>query len=64
MKKNELDDFIEQKTKESGLTDVKIKKKSIQQRVYRKRLLVARHPGPTSPMKPVEEGGTHSHATS
>ena len=55
MKKNELDDFIEQKTKESGLTDVKIKKKSVQQRVYRKRLLVARHPGPTSPMKPVEE---------
>eukprot|EP00590_Aulacoseira_subarctica_P010694 CAMPEP_0172417326 /NCGR_PEP_ID=MMETSP1064-20121228/3856_1 /TAXON_ID=202472 /ORGANISM="Aulacoseira subarctica , Strain CCAP 1002/5" /LENGTH=55 /DNA_ID=CAMNT_0013155593 /DNA_START=20 /DNA_END=184 /DNA_ORIENTATION=+ len=34
MRKNELDDFIEQKTKESGLTDVKINKKTIQQRVY------------------------------
>jgi hypothetical protein len=54
MKKNELDDLIKQKTEESGLTGLTIKKKSIQQRVYRKRLLVARHPGTESPMKPIE----------
>ena len=54
MKKKELDSLIKQKTEESGLTGVTIKKKSIQQRVYRKRLLVARHPGTESPMKPIE----------
>ena len=54
MKKNELDSLIKQKTEESGLTGVTIKKKSIQQRVYRKRLVVARHPGTESPMKPIE----------
>ena len=43
MKKKELDSLIKQKTEESGLTGVTIKKKSIQQRVYRKRLLVARY---------------------
>jgi hypothetical protein len=48
MKRNELDDLIKQKTESSGLTDVKINKKLIQQRVYRKRLLVARHPGTAS----------------
>ena len=55
MKRNELDDLIKQKTESSGLTDVKINKKLIQQRVYRKRLLVARHPGTASPLKPIEE---------
>ncbi len=54
MKKKELDSLIKQKTEESGLSGVTIKKKSIQQRVYRKRLLVARHPGTESPMKPIE----------
>jgi hypothetical protein len=55
MKRNELDDLIKQKTESSGLTDVKINKKLIQQRVYRKRLLVARHPGTASPLKPIED---------
>ena len=55
MKRNELDDFIEQKTKESGFTDVKIKKRCIQQRVYRKRLVVTPHRGARSPLKPIEE---------
>jgi hypothetical protein len=55
MKKNELDDLINSKKQEHGLTDVEVKKKAIQMRTYRKRLLVARHPGPSSPMKPVED---------
>ena len=55
MKRNELDELIKQKTESSGLTDVKINKKSIQQRVFRKRVLVARHPGTASPLKPIEE---------
>jgi len=55
MKRNELDDLIKQKTESSGLTDVKVNKKLIQQRVYRKRLLVARHPGTASPLKPIED---------
>jgi hypothetical protein len=55
MKKNELDNLIKIKKEEHGLTDAEVNKKAIQMRTYRKRLLVARHPGPTSPMKPVEE---------
>jgi hypothetical protein len=55
MKKNELENLINIKKEEHGLTDAEVNKKAIQMRTYRKRLMVARHPGPTSPMKPVEE---------
>ena len=54
MKRNGLDDLINQKVKESGLTGVKVSKKAIQQRVYRSRLVVAPHRGAQSPLKPIE----------
>ena len=51
MKRNELDELIKQKIQDSGLTGVKVSKKTIQQRVYRRRLVVAPHQRSWQPKK-------------
>jgi len=54
MKKNELEEFIEQKKEEKGLTNVSISK-SLHPATNSKKFLSASHCGTVSPMAPVEE---------
>jgi hypothetical protein len=55
MKKNELDELINKKSKEHKLADIIISKSLIRQRVKRNKAICQPHSGTKTPMAPVEK---------